>query len=81
MIVFENELFDVPQILSTDGINMYHGPKADLLKKLDVYVEDTITSAPKAALVIDMVHIIYVKSFADIGTFEYISLAVYFTLE
>ena len=35
MIVFEKELLDVPQSLSTDGINMYHGQKADLSRKLD----------------------------------------------
>ena len=60
---------------------MYHGPKADLLKKLDVYVEDTIPSSPKSALVIDMAHIIHAKSFADIETFGDFALAVYFTLE
>ena len=81
MIVFEKELFDVPQSLSTDGINMHHGSKADILKKLDAYVEDTVISAPKSALVIDMAHIIHAKSFADIETFGDFALAVYFTLE
>ena len=43
-LLFDHEILNVPQSLSTDGVSMYHGSKSDIAKRLKTYSQETISN-------------------------------------
>ena len=66
--LFEHEILNVPQSLSTDGVSLYHGSKSDIAKRLQTYSQETIPGREcNSAIVIEMSPIIRAKAFSSSG--------------
>ena len=75
--VFEHEIFDVPQSLSTNSVSMYHGAKSDITKRLSSFCDSRIpTRECKSAVIIEMSPLIIAKCFSLTNTTCFSDFAV-----
>ena len=54
-MLFDHEILNVPQSLSTDGVSLYHGSKSDIAKRLKTYSQETIPDREcNSAMIVEM---------------------------
>ena len=83
--LFEHEILDIPQSLCVDGTNgieMYHGSKADIVKRFRTSVMLPQDLNGKSSIVIEMSPLIRAKAFAthsgSLTNFGEFSVLVYY---
>ena len=76
-MLFDQEILNVPQCLSTDGVSMFHGSKSDIAKRLTTYSYLSISSRVcDSAMIIEMSPIIRAKAFSSSGAACFSDFAV-----